>query len=191
MHPSTGLDTGSVTHIVYDPATGRIIGTMRHDHDHEHGHEGCRCGEDSAALGAFVDQPLERAALPRLIDAPAELSGRLSELRVDTETGQLRALPHLVIDPERTVLRGDGEDAVAIEIRAVDSGGAVLEDFDGEVHVQAGRGKLSERAGTVRLQGGRATIRLTSVPETVDAVPLVVTATDGLAAAARTSLAFE
>lgn len=197
MQVTTGPDEAGVTHIVYDPANGRIIGTMRHDSDlaaDEDGHEhagGCHCQEDDAALAGFVEQTAEPEAMPRLIDAPAEFPARLSELRVDLETRRLRPLPHLVVDPERTVLQGDGEDGVAIEIRAVDSDGSVIEDFTGEVHVQAGRGKLSERGGTIRLERGRATIRLTSVAETVDTVPLVVSAPDGTAAAARTSLTFE
>jgi hypothetical protein len=197
MNRLRGPGDDSVTHIVYDPATGRVLGTMRHDRDPGEGaedageHEGCHCHEDRTALTGFVERDVSDEGLPQIIEAPAELPARLSALRVDLESHRLLPMPHLVIDPERTVLDGDGEDTVTIEIRAVDERGAVLTDFTGDVHVQAGRGRLSQRGGTVRLEGGRATIRLTSVAETVDAVPVVVSAVDGMAAAARTSLAFE
>lgn len=190
-------DEEAVTHVVFDPDTGRILGRMRHDpglgddHDHDHEAAGCHCADDPAVLAAFAEEGTAGKAPPRLLDAPQELPGRLGGLRVDLRSHRLVRLPHLVVDPERTVLEGDGQDTVTVEIRAVDDEGAVAEDFSGEVHVQTGRGKLSARGGTVRLERGRATIRLTSVAETVDAVPLVARATDGSATAARTSLAFE
>lgn len=189
----TGED--EVAHVVYDPDTGRVLGTMRHDRDlddgHDHEREGCRCAEDTGVLAAFVEAEAAAKTSPRLLDLPRGMPERLIGLRVDPSSRELVALPHLVVDPERTVLEGDGQDTVTVEIRAVDDEGAVAEDFSGEVHVQTGRGKLSARGGTVRLERGRATIRLTSVAETVDAVPLVARATDGSATAARTSLAFE
>lgn len=190
-------DEEAVTHVVYDPDTGRILGRMRHDRglgddpDHDHGAEGCHCADDPAVLAAFAEEGAGGKAPPQLLDAPQQLPGRLSGLRVDLHSRRLVSLPHLVVDPERNVLEGDGQDTVTIEIRAVDEEGAVVDGFSGEVHVETGRGKLSARGGNVRLERGRATVRLTSVAETVDAVPVVVRATDGGATTARTSLAFE
>ena len=220
MNPHFRADEDSVTHVVYHPETGRVLGTMRHDrerrHDHPHGggeqgdeigevdeagdraaggaagHAGaCSCGDDEATLGGFLAEDAHPGVLPRLLDAPPELAADLRALRVDVASGRLEPLPHLVIDPARTVLDGNGQDTVAIEIRVVDAHGAVVEGFSGDVHVQAGRGRLSERGGNVRVERGRATIQLTSVAETVDAVPLVATAVQGGAAVARASLAFQ
>ncbi len=181
-----------VTHVVFDPGSGRILGTLRHDRDEgADSHETCGCGQDAELLQTFLPVEAQEAPVPALTDLPADAPSRLDLLRVDPRSRALRVLPSLVVDTERSVLEGDGEDTVAIEIRAVDESGAVLTDFSGEVHVRTGRGKLSARGGMVRLEGGRATVKLTSVAETVDAVPLVVHTPDGSAAPARTSLAFE
>lgn len=179
-----------VTHVVFEPGTGRILGTLRHDPADGHD-EDCRCHEDEDLLRTFQPAGTPEHVLPQLAASPAGKMPRLDRMRVDPGSRLLQALPQLVVDPERTVMEGDGEDTIALEIRAVDEQGAVMEDFDGEVHVSAGRGKLSARGGTVRLERGRATVRLTSVRETVDTVPVVVRASGGEAAAARASLAFE
>lgn len=203
VQPPSGTDL--VSHVVFDPDSGRILGTLRHDpvepggHDAEqqehdavqaHDHDACGCDHDTELLSTFRHADAASDRLPALAPLPADAPQRLDRMRVDPSSRLLRPLPQLVIDPERAVLDGDGEDTVTVEIRAVDQHGAVVEDLSGEVHVQTGRGKLSERGGTVRLEGGRGRIRLTSVRETVDAVPLVATMPAGTAVPATTSVTF-
>lgn len=213
VQPPSGADL--VSHVVFDPDSGSILGTLRHDpvepegHDaagqragdaaeqvagdaagQVHDHGGCGCEHDTELLASFRHAGAGSDSLPALTALPADAPQRLDRMRVDPTSKLLRPLPQLVIDPERAVLDGDGEDTVTIEIRAVDEHGAVMAEVSGEVHVQTGRGKLSERGGTVRLEGGRGRIQLTSVRETVDAVPLVATMPAGTAVPATTSLAF-
>lgn len=175
-------------HVVYDPDTGRVLGTLRHDRPAETADEP---PVDEALLATFLPSGAT-AATPRLLSAKVDVAtrARLGSLRVDVPTGTLRPVPRLVLDTERSTLEGDGQDTVTVTIRVVDEDGSVVDDFGGEVHVRATRGKLSARGGNVRLERGRGELRLTSVPETVDEVLVSVASPDSAAAPGRTTLAF-
>lgn len=185
--PTAAADVEQVAHVVFDPRTGRILGTMHHD---PHPEGDCDCEDDEDALLAFVPSAATDAPLPRIAPMPERATTRLRQLRIDPATRRAEPLPRLVIEPARHTIEGDGEDTVAVEIRAVDEDGAVVSDYAGEVQLRAGRGKLSERRGIVQLREGRATVDLTSVRETVEDVPLDVVALDATATPARTTVTF-
>jgi hypothetical protein len=94
MDPIASPFEGSVTHVVYDPQTGRILGTMRHaPQDVRPGEQPeptCRCGDDHTLLAGFAE---EAETVPRLVDATPDVTGRLADLRVDPASRQLVALP--------------------------------------------------------------------------------------------------
>lgn len=175
-------------HVVYDPDTGRILGTLRHEGSSDSDADPT---VDDALLATFLP-PGASAITPRLLSAKVDVAtrSRLDSLRVDVRRGTLRPLPRLVLDVERATLEGDGQDTVSVAIRVVDEDGSVVEDFDEEVHIRTARGKLSARGGNVRLERGRAEVRLTSVPETVDEVVVSVASPDSAATPGRTTLAF-
>ena len=93
---------------------------------------------------------------------------------IDVERRQFVPRLRLQLQAERTELQGDGQDAVEIAIRVLDNGGNVAQDFNGELRVTTTRGRLSRPGGRVTAQGGQASIKLTSVPETVARVTVTV-----------------
>ena len=161
------LDTQ--THVVYDKATGRILGRIRHEAAEECDH--------TDILASFLEE--DDALVPAILETEGADRVTGGRHRVSTD-GTVVSRPQLVLNPERDVLEGDGEDTVEITILAVDADGTVI-GHDGPVQVTTSRGKLSTSRGFVDVEKGRSSIALTSTRETVERVELAVTSLDGSA----------
>jgi hypothetical protein len=119
---------------------------------------------DSAKLGVVTVEADSAASAP---------------VRVEPERGEVVVPPRLRLEVDRDELEGNGEDTAEISVDVVDEGGTRVTGQGGAVHVSTTRGRLSARGGDIGLENGRGSLTLTSVRETVDAVTVRATATDG------------
>ena len=98
--------------------------------------------------------------------------------------------PKLVMFSDRDELEGNGEDKATLTIQVQDDKGKVISKANDAVLVTTTRGKLSERGGEIVLEKGRASITLTSVPETVRVVTVRAELVKGGAKPVEIRLAF-
>ncbi len=160
------------TYLVFDRTTGATIGTY---------------SAYDAQTRSYVEQSPEKT----LEAFQGQLQGRtrdqvgIAEIALpqgqdvggyyfDAKTG--KAIPRLQMDvkPERTQLQGDGKDSVEIHITVLGDGGTAAHDFNADLRVTTSRGRLSAPGGRIKAVHGSASIKLTSVPETVGKVSITV-----------------
>ncbi len=161
--------------IVYDRTTGRILETHRTESiggDKRQKTDAKRllkeAAEDPFTIGLLKDGRKESLAV---LEVPSD-SEQPSRMMVDLGSGKLVPKPNLQLSVAKTELEGDGKDSTEIEVTLVDSKGKRIPGFDSEIEIRTSRGKLSARGGRIKLEGGRATISLTSVVETVNIVTI-------------------
>ncbi|HEX8492156.1 MAG TPA: hypothetical protein VF658_04890 [Pyrinomonadaceae bacterium] len=195
MHSSQPEDAEKVTHVVYDKATGRIVGTLRH-HDMVSGKDTAYDTDkvlelfsgDQAVLSKITDGDVSNLAV-MTTSLPA--TSNVRTLRFSDKRQALVMRPRLRLRADREVLEGDGKDAVTLSIDVIDEEGRVLRDYQGEVLVTTTRGKLSTKGGRVKVEAGQGSVILTSVRETVDRVQVKARMPDGSAASDEMMLSFE
>jgi hypothetical protein len=158
------------SHAVFDRDSGRVLATVR---------------KLDVATGELVSVS-ETEALDLV---PAGDDVKLG-VRVEPERGELVNPPRLRLRVDREELEGNGRDEAEISIDVVDESGVSVRGQGGTVHVSTTRGRLSARAGDVELEDGRASLTLTSVPETVDAVTVRASAPDGSLLSGEVTLRF-
>lgn len=184
----------AIVQLVYDKETGAVI----HRHSAYNVEEETYQEADPEAVMALAleerDIALSRVtggdeanlAVLTLHDVAPEAT---IDVLVDPRKEELVPRPRLRLSAERTELKGDGRDAVTIEIELVDHEGAPVEEAM-TVKVATTRGKLSAPGGVVELEGGAGEIRLTTVKETVAAVGVTATCPSGTCARAALDLEF-
>ena len=183
------MNTSSRTYLFYHRQTGAILGTSS--------------ATDADQRPRAQSEEELRSLIPGLRGAPSpgdvailELADhrpgtRLGGHLVDVHHKKLVARHQLRVEPAKSVLHGDGKDATELAITVLDEHGKPASGFDGELHVTTSRGKLSERGGRVKAAHGKATLTLTSVPETVHKVSVTVTDPSGRSVRGAATLAFE
>jgi hypothetical protein len=184
-----------LAHIVYDKATGRIVGRFR-KYDatrNEFSHS-----EPDEVLSAFN---ADEQVLARLTDGdPQNLSvltatlpktSSLNALLVSSKRKALVQKPRLRLRTDRETLEGDGQDSITISIDVVDEKDRIVRDYKGEIQITTSRGKLSARGGVVAIDRGQGSVGLTSVRETVNRVEVSAKAPDGSAVSDDLLLRFE
>ncbi|HET7187588.1 MAG TPA: hypothetical protein VFI52_05510 [Gemmatimonadaceae bacterium] len=169
-------------YIVFDQATGAIVGTYSHLNADTGKFDDRKPAE---ILTHFADMTrtakgAKRADAPALavmaVDEETALGLETAGVRVDPKSKQLVPRSRFKLTADRTAITGDGKDSVDITVTAVDAEGKADAHFTGEVRVSTNHGRLSERGGVVTLKKGVGHITLTSTPETIARV--TVTARD-------------
>jgi hypothetical protein len=173
------MDGTGQRYAVFDPDTGRILGT--------YGVLDAETGEYREQSEAEVRAMFE-GAKPARVAAGAELGvlplevervplgSNHSRFLVDPRERRLVRRPRLRLATDRPEITGDGEDSAEIAVTVVDADGSTDERFAGEIRVSTTHGRLSVPGGRVSMTGGTATVTLTSTTETIDRV--VLTARD-------------
>lgn len=176
-------------YVVYDATTGAVLGSHS-----SVGPDGrlrkVTQKEVLSVVGPAVESTLGSSPKLAVLEVDESKVDPSTPMRVDVKGKQLVEAPVLRVSAERTELEGDGEDSVELQVAAVDSSGKPFKSFAGEVQVTTTRGRLSERGGVLALAGGQGTIRLTSVPETVQVVTVTATDPSGVATPGTLDLAF-
>lgn len=171
----------TLRYVGYDTKTGKIVQTHSRFSVAENRYVEIPANE---LKSRFSQDPLIVAQLtgqdPKNLDfIPVESSSaHAGPMMVDPAQRKLIARPVLRLMAKKSQLTGDGTDSTEIEIATVDAHGKPHSHGSGKVKVSTSRGKLSARGGIVELDKGHAKLTLTSVPETVERVQLVVTALD-------------
>jgi len=192
MTQVTESSTEALSCIVYDKVTGRPLG--RHRHFDAMANKMIEVDEAEAlALFAADDGTLEKvtdsdAANLAVLKAGTPITSALRGSLV--VKNRLVRLPKLALFSDQPELVGDGKSTATLTITLQDEQERVINAASNEVVVTTTRGKLSVRAGRCRLKNGRATLTLTSVPETVQDVRVQVELAEGLAEPAEVRLAF-
>lgn len=196
MPADPNREPGAATsHLVYDEKTGRIVGRFRrYDHPRKE-YASCDAEEilelfrdDEQTLAQPVDGAPEHLAV---LATELPLGTRLADFQVAKKRRALVERPRLRLRTDRTVLTGDGQDTVTLEVEAIDRRGRVNPKLQTELVVTTTRGKLSRPGGRMALDQGRGSLELTSVRETVERVRVRVEAADGSAAPDALELRFE
>jgi hypothetical protein len=176
------------SYVVYDNTTGRILGT----HSRIDGTTGesipMSDEEVLAVAGAALDENARSRA--RVLAVDENQLTAPTGLRVNPKRRELVARGRVELKPSRPEVRGDGEDSVDIAIEVLDPSGKLDAGFDGPIKVSTQRGRLSQPGGIVQAKGGKASISLRSVAETIDRVRLVAQDVEGLLVAGRAVVAF-
>lgn len=181
------------SYVVYDKETGRAVGRYRRYDMASDTFSECDAGE---VLGFFAESD---SVLGAVTDgAPDNLDvletnqpiASLRSLRVETQAKRLVEQSRLHLAADRDELEGDGADTAQLSLTVYDRHGQVDSSREGRVRVTTTRGKLSARGGVVDLKEGRASLTLTSVPETVQRVIVRAAMMDGSAQKAEIALAF-
>lgn len=181
------------TVIVYDKLTGRILETHRYS-----GLAGstpnvdedvvlANAIENAMSVERASDQDPKNLKVMLVDNDELPLAGRKM---IDVGSNKLTELPELKVQIDKKELDGDGKDETEIQVHAVDKSGATIHGFNGTVKVSTSRGKLSNRGGLVKLTGGRGSITLRSVNETVNRVRVEATSIDTPSQRGRAQLSF-
>lgn len=192
MTQVTESSTEALSYIIYDKVTGRPLG--RHRHFDAVANKMVEVDEAEAlALFAADDSTLQKvtegdAANLAILKAATPTTGALRGSQV--VKNRLVRLPKLMLYSDQPELVGDGKSTATLTIILQDEQERVINTASNEVVATTTRGKLSVRAGRCRLKNGRATLTLTSVPETVQEVRVRVELAEGLAEPAEIRLAF-
>ncbi len=194
MAVQQGQSSQSPSYVIYDKVTGRPVGRYRQYDLATDSY--CACDADEVlSLFTGSDTVLKNTtdAAP---DNLAVLQSNMPEgvslrtLHVAQRSHRLVERPRLHLAADRDELEGDGKDSAQLTLALYDSRGHIDGKGTGRVRVTTTRGKLSARGGMVELAKGRASLTLTSVPETVHQVVVRAERVDGDAQAAEITLAF-
>jgi Invasin, domain 3 len=192
MTLQTIYENQDVSYIVYDKVTGLPIG--RHRHLDAVANKLVEVDEEEILSLYAADE----AAMQRVTDADAanlaviqaSLPEAQARFRMRVARDRLVEQPKLVMFSNRDELEGNGEDKATLTIQLQDDKGKVISKANDAVLVTTTRGKLSERGGEIVLERGRASLTLTSVPETVRVVMVRAELVNGGAEPAEIKLAF-
>lgn len=172
-------------YIAYDKKTGVILHT--HQGFHAETKKAMRCNLDEIKALAISDprlvkrlskQTAEDLDVLELLSVPADQLPLSRYFLVDPVSKSLKRKPRLRLIPEKTKLQGNGTDSLRIQINVISEKDKPIK-YEGKVKVKTNRGKLSHEAGIVEIVGGKGTISLTSVNETIAQVNVSVAALDG------------
>jgi hypothetical protein len=186
----------TIRYVAFDNRTGRILQTH---------------SRISASTRQYVEVPVDE--LRRMLAKDSSLLAKLTDkdpanldilkieshdeapvpgeaAMVDVVRRRIVRSPMLTLTADKREVSGDGQDSATIEIRAVNAAGNLMHSVNDRVKVSATHGKLSARAGIVDLVGGRATITVTSVNETVDKVKVWATSLSGACSGGSVTLEF-
>lgn len=175
----SGKNSSPIVSVAYDRRTGRIL--HRHSRFNVQLEEYVEAPKDDVLrllshdawiVEALTDHDIANLEIMR---APAELAGAAY---VDIARGTVEPMPRLFLTVERTQIDGDGKDSARIDIEVRGADGRRVASASGPIKVTTTRGRLSARSGLVELADGKATITLTSVPETVSVVQVSATSPD-------------
>lgn len=168
-----------ITHVVYDKKTGRIVHIHRRYNTLSNSYSECDRKEvinlvakDKLTLMHVTDRNPKNLDMIVTSDIP-DVGSFGRGFWFDTRSKKIVQMPQIQLQAEKIELIGDGKDSVAIEIAVRDSKGKMVNTYNGAVKVITNRGKLSTKAGIVKLKKGKGNINLTSVKETVDRVSVV------------------
>jgi hypothetical protein len=177
------LPTPILRYVGFDTKTGQIIHTHTRFSVPENRYVEVpveelktRFAHEPFVLSKLSDQDPKNLDFIAVETSDADLDR--APLMVDPTKRKLVPRPSLRLTAKKSQLTGDGQDSTEIEVSALDGHGKHQSSAKGKIKVSTTRGKLSARGGIVDLKGGRATITLTSVGETVNNVRLVATALD-------------
>ena len=186
-------DSGKIPilHVVFDRKTGRVLHRhMRFDVPNDE-YVGVPADEivkllshDAAIIEALTDHDIANLDV---IQVPADADG---DIRVDPRKRTVEPMPRLVLLAEKTEIEGDGKDSTRIDIEVRDAKGKRIRGVGGALKVTTTRGRLSARAGLLDLVDGKATITLTSIPETVNLVQVSAISPDGAYVAGDVAVEF-
>ena len=176
----TGKNSIPIVYVAFDKRTGRILHRhIRFDVEKDAYVDAPAddilklLSHDTAVIAALTDRDIANLDI---IQAPADAGG---EVRVNLARRTVEPLPRLVLKAEKMEIEGDGKDSSRIDIEVRGADDKRVAGASGAVKVTTTRGRLSARAGLVEITDGKATITLTSVPETVSVVQVSATAADG------------
>ena len=203
--PSKSVAAGVETvYIAFDRKTGRVLGTYSTVRISEHipgertddaqvfpeineAEIMANFTEDDEVISRVTDRSKDNIAITVVKEVPTK---ELTDIVIDPSTQNVMPRPQLVLEADRTELDADNNEPATIRIAAVDVTGRPKTDFEGPVKVTTTHGRLSERRGVVRLEGGVGQIQLSPVPETIDRVQVTATSPDGLARAGGVTVSF-
>jgi hypothetical protein len=176
----TGKNSIPIVYVAFDKRTGRILHRhIRFDVQRDAYVDMPAddilklLSHDTAVIEALTDHDIANLDVIR---APADVGG---EVRVDLAKRTVEPIPRLVLKAEKTEIEGDGKDSSRIDIEVRGADDKRVAGAGGTVKVTTTRGRLSTRAGLVEIADGKATITLTSVPETVSMVQVSASSADG------------
>jgi hypothetical protein len=176
-------DQQPLTHVIYDSASGRVIGRFR---SRDIVRNEYREREPSEVLSLFSADERVISRLPEgdagnlaVLATSLSRATDVQTMRVSVKRQTLVSKPKLRMRTEREVLEGDGQDSVSIDLDVVDEQGRVIRDYEGTIHFVTSRGKLSAKGGDVAIERGQGNVTLTSVRETVDKVTVSARTDDG------------
>lgn len=185
-------DSQDLSYIIYDKVTGLPVG--RHRHFDAVANKLVEADEEEIlALYAGDDDMLQRVTdrdAGNLAVLKASLPEAQGRMRMRINKNKLVEQPTLVMYSDKDELEGDGEDSATLSIILQNDKGKAVAKAKDELLVTTTRGKLSARGGLLRLENGRATLTLTSVPETVQVVTVRCELVSGGAEPAEVRLAF-
>jgi hypothetical protein len=168
----TGRAQDGPMHVIYDSRTGSILGSYRQFDLTAGQYVAVPAADLLDSLRETLDA--ETAAVVAVVEAPADQQMDIGRQRVDPDKGQLVPKLELRLSADRTQLNGDGKDSVDLAIAVLDSAGAPVKGFAGELLVQTSRGRLSTPGGRLEAVGGAASLTLTAPAETVNKVRVTV-----------------
>lgn len=181
-------------YVLYDKVTGTAIGRHRYFDLPANQYVEVEA-EDDNTVALFAD---DKSTLDRVSEnSAANLAVLKTELTLGASLRNLRVTknrlveqPRLVMYSDKDELEGNGEDSATLTIMLENDKGKAIAKAKDEVLVTTTRGKLSARGGLLKLENGRATLTLRSVPETVQVVTVRCELVDGGAEPAEVRLAF-
>lgn len=172
-----------LTHVIYDRASGRVIGRFR-SRDMVSNEYRERAPSEVLSLFSADERVISKlsegdAGNLAMLTTSLSRAADVQTMQVSVKRQTLVSKPKLRMRTERDVLEGDGQDSVAIDFDVVDEQGRVIRDYAGTIHVVTSRGKLSAKGGDVTIERGQGNVTLTSVRETVDKVTVRARNADG------------
>jgi hypothetical protein len=180
--------------VVFDKRTGRVLHTHSRFSVKENRYVAIPADElkkslasDRSIADALTDQNPDNL---EVIEIGPQATDHGIAVMVDVARQAVVPLPIISLTADKQEILGNGQDSARIDIEVKDAGGNPVSNFSGRVKLTTTRGKLSARGGLVDLVDGKASITLTSVPETVDNVRVQVMAVDGLCSGGHVTLEF-
>jgi len=166
------MDQHRTTFVVFDPSKGETIGTYAVYDAATRSYRRPTLEEASSAFrDILTEKKIDRIDI---LEADLAIGTSSAVYNVDVEGRQLVMKPQIRVQADRTQIQGDGKDSVKIEISVVDQANNLVESFNGDLRVSTSRGRLSAPGGRIKAENGKADITLTSSPETVEHVQVLV-----------------